>query len=148
MHKAVIRTKQNFLSTKGCKSYVASKTIYGGTYNLPAHTFPQYGITTTFVDPDEENAFENAIWENTKAVFIETLGNPNSNIIDIEKTAEIAHAHKIPLVIHPATTTHSQLNEEELAEQGIKPNTIRLSIGTENIDDIIGDLEQGFKAVR
>lgn len=81
-------------------------------------------------------------------MFIETLGNPNSNIIDIEKTAEIAHAHKIPLVIHPATTTHSQLNEEELAEQGIKVNTIRLSIGTENIDDIIGDLEQGFKAVR
>lgn len=323
---------------------VASKTIYGGTYNLLAHTLPQYGITTTFVDPDEENAFENAIQENTKAVFIETLGNPNSNIIDIEKTAEIAHAHKIPLVIdstfatpylirpiehgadivvhsatkfigghgtaiggvivdggkfdweasgkfpslvepnpsyhgvsftkavgpaafvtkiraillrdtgatlspfhaflflqgletlslrverhvenalkvvsflanhpqvekvnhpslstgkqkelydryfkngagsiftfeikggsdeaqkfidnlslfsllanvadskslviHPATTTHSQLNEKELAEQGIKPNTIRLSIGTENIDDIIGDLEQGFKAVR
>ena len=323
---------------------VASKTIYGGTYNLLAHTLPQYGITTTFVDPDEENAFENAIQENTKAVFIETLGNPNSNIIDIEKTAEIAHAHKIPLVIdstfatpylirpiehgadivvhsatkfigghgtaiggviidsgkfdweasgkfpslvepnpsyhgvsftkavgpaafvtkiraillrdtgatlspfhaflflqgletlslrverhvenalkvvsflanhpqvekvnhpslstgkqkelydryfkngagsiftfeikggseeaqkfidnlslfsllanvadskslviHPATTTHSQLNEEELAEQGIKVNTIRLSIGTENIDDIIGDLEQGFKAVR
>lgn len=323
---------------------VASKTIYGGTYNLLAHTLPQYGITTTFVDPDEENAFENAIKENTKAVFIETLGNPNSNIIDIEKTAEIAHAHKIPLVIdstfatpylirpiehgadivvhsatkfigghgtaiggvivdggkfdweasgkfpslvepnpsyhgvsftkavgaaafvtkiraillrdtgatlspfhaflflqgletlslrverhvenalkvvnflanhpqvekvnhpslstgtqkelydryfkngagsiftfeikggsqeaqkfidnlslfsllanvadskslviHPATTTHSQLNEEGLAEQGIKPNTIRLSIGTENIDDIIGDLEQGFKAVR
>lgn len=339
---AISYTIQNLASAGD--HIVASKTIYGGTYNLLAHTLPQYGITTTFVDPDEENAFENAIKENTKAVFIETLGNPNSNIIDIEKTAEIAHAHKIPLVIdstfatpylirpiehgadivvhsatkfigghgtaiggvivdggkfdweasgkfpslvepnpsyhgvsftkavgaaafvtkiraillrdtgatlspfhaflflqgletlslrverhvenalkvvnylanhpqvekvnhpslstgtqkelydryfkngagsiftfeikggsqeaqkfidnlslfsllanvadskslviHPATTTHSQLNEEELAEQGIKPNTIRLSIGTENIDDIIGDLEQGFKAVR
>ena len=339
---AISYTIQNLASAGD--HIVASKTIYGGTYNLLAHTLPQYGITTTFVDPDEENAFENAIKENTKAVFIETLGNPNSNIIDIEKTAEIAHAHKIPLVIdstfatpylirpiehgadivvhsatkfigghgtaiggvivdggkfdweasgkfpslvepnpsyhgvsftkavgaaafvtkiraillrdtgatlspfhaflflqgletlslrverhvenalkvvnylanhpqvekvnhpslstgtqkelydryfkngagsiftfeikggsqeaqkfidnlslfsllanvadskslviHPATTTHSQLNEEELAEQGIKPNTIRLSIGTENIDDIIGDIEQGFKAVR
>ena len=339
---AISYTIQNLASAGD--HIVASKTIYGGTYNLLAHTLPQYGITTTFVDPDEENAFENAIKENTKALFIETLGNPNSNIIDIEKTAEIAHAHKIPLVIdstfatpylirpiehgadivvhsatkfigghgtaiggvivdggkfdweasgkfpslvepnpsyhgvsftkavgaaafvtkiraillrdtgatlspfhaflflqgletlslrverhvenalkvvnflanhpqvekvnhpslstgtqkelydryfkngagsiftfeikggsqeaqkfidnlslfsllanvadskslviHPATTTHSQLNEEELAEQGIKPNTIRLSIGTENIDDIIGDLEQGFKAVR
>lgn len=78
---------------------VAAKTIYGGTYNLLEHTLPAYGITTTFVDPDEEGAFENAIKENTKAIFIETLGNPNSNIIDIEKTAEIAHSHKIPLVI-------------------------------------------------
>ena len=322
---------------------VAAKTIYGGTYNLLAHTLPQYGITTTFVDPDEEGAFENAIKDNTKAIFIETLGNPNSNIIDIEKTAAIAHKHKIPLVIdntfgtpylirpieygadivvhsatkfigghgtaiggvivdsgkfdweasgkfpsltdpnpsyhgisftkavgaaafvtkiraillrdtgatlspfhaflflqgletlslrverhvenavkavnflndhpqvekvnhpsladgeqkrlydkyfpngggsiftfeikgseadaqkfidnlqifsllanvadvkslaiHPASTTHSQLNEAELAEQGIKPNTIRLSIGTEHIDDIIFDLEEAFKAI-
>ena len=78
---------------------VAAKTIYGGTYNLLAHTLPTYGITATFVDPDEEGAFENAIRDNTKAIFIETLGNPNSNLIDIEKTAEIAHKHKIPLVI-------------------------------------------------
>lgn len=78
---------------------VAAKTIYGGTYNLLAHTLPTYGITATFVDPDEEDAFEKAIQDNTKAIFIETLGNPNSNIIDIEKTAEIAHRHKIPLVI-------------------------------------------------
>ena len=322
---------------------VAAKTIYGGTYNLLAHTLPQYGITTTFVDPDEEGAFENAVRDNTKAIFIETLGNPNSNIIDIEKTAAIAHRNKIPLVIdntfgtpylirpieygadivvhsatkfigghgtaiggvivdsgkfdweasgkfpsitepnpsyhgvsftkavgaaafvtkiraillrdtgatlspfhaflflqgletlslrverhvenavkvvnflndhpqvekvnhpsladgeqkrlydkyfpngggsiftfeikgseadaqkfidslqifsllanvadvkslaiHPASTTHSQLNETELAEQGIKPNTIRLSIGTEHIDDIIFDLEEAFKAI-
>ena len=323
---------------------VAAKTIYGGTYNLLAHTLPTYGITATFVDPDEEGAFEKAIRDNTKAIFIETLGNPNSNVIDIEKTAEIAHKHKIPLVIdntfgtpflirpieygadivvhsatkfigghgtaiggvivdsgkfdweasgkfpsltepnpsyhgvsftkavgaaafvtkiraillrdtgatlspfhaflflqgletlslrverhvenaikavnflnshpqvenvnhpslaegeqkrlydkyfpngggsiftfeikgseedakkfidnlqifsllanvadvkslaiHPASTTHSQLNESELAEQGIKPNTIRLSIGTEHIDDIIFDLEEAFKAIK
>lgn len=323
---------------------VAAKTIYGGTYNLLAHTLPTYGITATFVDPDEEGAFEKAIQDNTKAIFIETLGNPNSNVIDIEKTAEIAHKHKIPLVIdntfgtpflirpieygadivvhsatkfigghgtaiggvivdsgkfdweasgkfpsltepnpsyhgvsftkavgaaafvtkiraillrdtgatlspfhaflflqgletlslrverhvenaikvvnflnshpqvekvnhpsladgeqkrlydkyfpngggsiftfeikgseddakkfidnlqifsllanvadvkslaiHPASTTHSQLNESELAEQGIKPNTIRLSIGTEHIDDIIFDLEEAFKAIK
>ncbi|MBN7773339.1 O-acetylhomoserine aminocarboxypropyltransferase/cysteine synthase family protein [Clostridium aminobutyricum] len=78
---------------------VSAKTIYGGTYNLLAHTLPQYGITTTFVDPEEENAFENAIQDNTKAIFIETLGNPNSNVIDIEEVAKIAHAHKIPLII-------------------------------------------------
>ena len=322
---------------------VAAKTIYGGSYNLLEHTLPTYGIKTTFVDPDEEGAFESAIQDNTKAIYIESLGNPNSNIIDIEKVAAIAHAHKIPLVvdstfatpyllrpiehgadivvhsatkfigghgtaiggvivdsgkfdweasgkfpslvepnpsyhgvsftkaagpaafvtkiraillrdtgatispfhafiflqgletlslrverhvenalkvvdflknhpqvervnhpslpesgykdlydkyfpkgagsiftfeikgtsedaqkfidnlkvfsllanvadvkslaIHPATTTHSQLNEEELAEQGINPNTIRLSIGTEHIDDIIFDLEEAFKAV-
>lgn len=78
---------------------VAAKTIYGGTYNLLAHTLPAYGITATFVDPDEEGAFEKAVRDNTKAIFIETLGNPNSNIIDIEKVAEIAHSHKIPLVI-------------------------------------------------
>ncbi|MEE7581775.1 MAG: aminotransferase class I/II-fold pyridoxal phosphate-dependent enzyme, partial [Oscillospiraceae bacterium] len=77
----------------------AAKTIYGGTYNLLAHTLPDFGITTTFVDPDVENAFENAIQENTKAIFIETLGNPNSNPIDIQKVADIAHAHKIPLVV-------------------------------------------------
>ena len=78
---------------------VAAKTIYGGTYNLLAHTLPAYGITTTFADPDEEGAFEKAVQDNTKAIFIETLGNPNSNIIDIERIAEIAHSHKIPLVI-------------------------------------------------
>ena len=323
---------------------VAAKNIYGGTYNLLAHTLPQYGITTTFVDPFNYEELEAAIQENTKAVFIETLGNPNSDVVDIEKIAGIAHAYKIPLAIdntfatpylvrpveygadivvhsatkfigghgttiggvivdsgkfdweasgkfpsltepnpsyhgisftkavgaaafvtkiraillrdtgatlspfhaffflqgletlslrverhvenalkivkylnenplvekvnhpsvsddpvqqelykkyfpngggsiftfeikgdaqkakdfidnlelfsllanvadvkslvtHPASTTHSQLNEEELADQGIKPNTIRLSIGTENVDDIIEDLEEAFKAI-
>lgn len=78
---------------------VAAKNIYGGTYNLLAHTLPEYGITTTFVDPFQKGAFEEAIQENTKAVFIETLGNPNSDITDIEAAAEAAHAHGIPLVI-------------------------------------------------
>ncbi|MCH5201450.1 MAG: O-acetylhomoserine aminocarboxypropyltransferase/cysteine synthase [Oscillospiraceae bacterium] len=78
---------------------VASKTIYGGTYNLLEHTLPDYGITADFVDPEEEGSFEAAIKDNTKAIFIETLGNPNSNIIDIEAVAKIAHSHKIPLVV-------------------------------------------------
>ena len=322
---------------------VAAKNIYGGSYNLLEHTLPQYGITTTFVEPEPE-AFEAAIKDNTKALYIETLGNPNSDVADIEAIAKVAHAHEIPLVvdntfatpylvrpieygadivvhsatkfigghgttiggvivdsgkfdweasgkfasltepnpsyhgisftkavgpaafvtkiraillrdtgatlspfhafiflqgletlslrverhvqnalkvveflnnhpqvervnhpavstdpkqqelykkyfpngggsiftfeikgddrkakdfidnleifsllanvadvkslvIHPASTTHSQLSAEELEEQGIKPNTIRLSIGTENIDDIIEDLEEAFKAV-
>ncbi|MCI8668963.1 MAG: O-acetylhomoserine aminocarboxypropyltransferase/cysteine synthase [Lachnospiraceae bacterium] len=324
---------------------VAAKNIYGGTYNLLAHTLGEYGITTTFVDPFRYDEVEAAIQENTKAIHIETLGNPNSDVVDIEALAEIAHAHKIPLVvdntfatpylvrpieygadivvhsatkfigghgttiggviidsgkfdweasgkfpsltepnssyhgisftkavgaaafvtkiraillrdtgatlspfhafiflqgletlslrverhvenalkvveylenhpqvekvnhpsvspdagqqqlykkyfskgggsiftfeikgdaekarkfidnlelfsllanvadvkslvIHPASTTHSQLNEEELKDQGIKPNTVRLSIGTENIDDIIEDLEEAFRAVQ
>ncbi len=323
---------------------VAAKNIYGGTYNLLAHTLLEYGITATFVDPFNYDEVEAAIQENTKVIHIETLGNPNSDVVDIERIADIAHAHKIPLVvdntfatpylvrpieygadivvhsatkfigghgttiggviidsgkfdweasgkfpsltepnpsyhgisftkavgaaafvtkiraillrdtgatlspfhafiflqgletlslrverhvenalkvveylnnhpqvekvnhpsvsddpeqqalykkyfpngggsiftfeikgdaqkakgfidnlelfsllanvadvkslvIHPATTTHSQCTEEELEDQGIKPNTIRLSIGTENIDDIIEDLEEAFKAV-
>ena len=85
---------------------VASKTIYGGTYNLLAHTLPlSSGITTTFVDPDVEGSFEAAIQVNTKAIFIETLGNPNSNIIDIEAVAKIAHAHGIPLVVDSTFAT-------------------------------------------
>lgn len=84
---------------------VSAKTIYGGTYNLLEHTLPQYGITATFVDPDEEGAFENAINDKTKAVFIETIGNPNATLIDIEKVAAIAHAHKIPLVVDSTFAT-------------------------------------------
>ena len=78
---------------------VASKTIYGGSYNLLKHTLSRYGISTTFVDSDDLDAFEKAIQPNTKLVYIETLGNPNSNITDIEGTAAIAHRHGIPLVI-------------------------------------------------
>lgn len=323
---------------------VAQKTIYGGSYNLFAHTLPQYGITTTFVDAHNLSELTAAIQPNTKAIYLETLSNPNSDIPDIDAIAEIAHAHDLPLVIdntfgtpywirpiehgadivihsatkfigghgttlggiivdsgnfdwkasgkyapisqpnpsyhgvsfadvagkaafvtyiraillrdtgaaispfnaflllqgvetlslrldrhaentkkvvsflakhpqvekvnhpsieahpdhslyeryfpnggasiftfdikggqkeaykfidsleifsllanvadvksliiHPATTTHSQLSQEELYEQGIKPNTIRLSIGTEHIDDIVSDLEKGFEAIR
>ncbi len=91
---------------KSGEHIVASKTIYGGTYNLLAHTLPlTSGVTATFVDPDVEGAFESAIQDNTKAIYIETLGNPNSNIIDIEKVAKIAHSHKIPLVVDSTFAT-------------------------------------------
>lgn len=340
---AISYTIQNFAQSGD--HIVSANNIYGGTYNLLAHTLPEYGITTTFINPlEDDETIEKVIQENTKALYIETLGNPNSDVVDIERLAKIAHGHKIPLivdstfatpylvrpieygadivihsatkfigghgtsiggvivdsgkfdweasgkfpslvepnpsyhgisftkavgpaafvtkiraillrdtgatispfnsflflqgletlslrverhvqnalkvveylnnhpkvekvhhpsisddpsqqalykkyfpngggsiftfeikgnaqvakdfidnlelfsllanvadvkslVIHPASTTHSQLNEEELLEQGIKPNTIRLSIGTENIDDIIEDLEEAFKAV-
>ena len=78
---------------------VAAKNIYGGTYNLFAHTLPEYGIKTTFVDPFNYEEVEAAIQDNTKAVHIETLGNPNSDVADIEKLADIAHSHGIPLVV-------------------------------------------------
>ncbi len=85
---------------------VASKTIYGGTYNLLAHTLPlSSGITTTFADPYVEGSFEAAIQDNTKAIFIETLGNPNSNIVDIEEIAKVAHRHGIPLVVDSTFAT-------------------------------------------
>ena len=78
---------------------VAAKNIYGGTYNLLAHTLPDYGIETTFVDPFDYQAIEGAIKVNTKAIQIETLGNPNSEVVDIERIAGIAHSHGIPLIV-------------------------------------------------
>ena len=84
---------------------VSAKTIYGGTYNYLEHTFKNFGVSTTFVDPDDLSNFENAIQDNTKAIFFETLGNPNSNLIDIEKLAEIAHKHNIPLVVDSTFAT-------------------------------------------
>ena len=78
---------------------VSAKNIYGGSFNLLEHTLPQYGVTTTFVDIFDLDAVEAAIQKNTKAVYIETLGNPNSEVVDIEAVAKIAHAHKIPLVV-------------------------------------------------
>ena len=84
---------------------VTAKNIYGGTYNLLAHTLVDYGVKTTFVDPLDLSAFENAIQDNTKAIYIETLGNPNSEVADIEGIAKIAHAHKIPLVIDSTFAT-------------------------------------------
>ncbi len=91
---------------KAGEHIVSSKTIYGGTYNLLAHTLPlTSGITATFADPEEDGAFEAAIRENTKAIFAETLGNPNSNAADLEKLAEIARRHKIPLVVDSTFAT-------------------------------------------
>jgi len=78
---------------------VSSKSIYGGTYNLFAHTLVDFGITTTFVDDNDLANFEKAILPNTKAIFIESLGNPNSNVIDIEELAKIAHSNGIPLIV-------------------------------------------------
>lgn len=85
--------------TRAGDHIVSAKTIYGGTFNLLANTLPAYGITTTFVDPSDPSHFEEAIQENTKAVFVETLGNPHSNIIDLEAVATIAHKHHIPLIV-------------------------------------------------
>lgn len=91
---------------KAGEHIVSARTIYGGTYNLLANTLPLTNqITTTFVDPEKEGAFEAAIQENTRAIFIETLGNPNSNIIDIEEVAAIAHRHQIPLVVDSTFAT-------------------------------------------
>ncbi len=91
---------------KAGEHIVASKTIYGGTYNLLAHTLPlTSGITTTFADPEVEGSFETAIQENTKAIFVETLGNPNSNLVDLEEIAKVAHRHKIPLVVDSTFAT-------------------------------------------
>lgn len=85
---------------------VASKTIYGGTYNYLAHTFPlNNNVATTFVDPYVEGSFEAAIQENTKAIFVETLGNPNSNLIDLEELSKVAHKHNIPLVVDSTFAT-------------------------------------------
>ena len=78
---------------------VAQKTIYGGSYNLLSHTLPQYGVTTTFVDAHDLTELENAIQDNTRAVYLETLGNPNSDIPDIDAIAEIAHKHGLPVVV-------------------------------------------------
>ena len=100
---AVTYTLQN-LALAG-DHIVAAKNIYGGTYNLLAHTLVDYGVKTTFVDPLDLSAFENAIQDNTKAIYIETLGNPNSEVADIEGIAKIAHAHKIPLVIDSTFAT-------------------------------------------
>ena len=100
---AVTYTIQN-LAQNG-DHIVSANNIYGGSYNLLEHTLPEYGISTTFVDPSDVSNFENAIQENTKALYIETFGNPNSDITDIEAVARIAHAHKIPLVVDSTFAT-------------------------------------------
>ena len=85
--------------TKAGDHVVAAKNIYGGTYNFLEHTLPDYGIETTFVDIFNEDEVRAAIQDNTKLLFIETLGNPNSDVVDIEKAAAIAHEHNIPLIV-------------------------------------------------
>ncbi len=91
---------------KAGEHIVASKTIYGGTYNLLAHTLPlTNNISTTFVDSEVEGSFAAAIQENTKAIFVETLGNPNSNLVDLEELAKVAHEHGIPLVVYSTFAT-------------------------------------------
>ena len=85
--------------TRAGDHIVSAKTIYGGTYDLLQHTLVPYGISTTFVDPSDVNNFEKAIRPETKALFIETFGNPNGNVIDVDAVAAIAHAHRIPLII-------------------------------------------------
>ena len=94
---AVTYTIQNL--AKSGEHIVAANNIYGGSYNLLAHTLPEYGITTTFVEPSRPEHFAEAIQENTRAVFIETLGNPLSDVSDIQAIAEVAHEHRIPLVV-------------------------------------------------
>ncbi len=84
---------------------VSAKTLYGGTYNLFAHTFKDFGIDVTFVDPDIDGSFEAAIQPNTKAIFFETLGNPNSSIIDIESVSAAAHKHGVPVIIDSTFAT-------------------------------------------
>ncbi len=100
---AVTYAVQNI--TRAGDHIVSAKTIYGGTYNLFAHTLPTNGVSTTFVDPANLQNFENAIQKNTKLIFIESLGNPHSNIIDIRAVADIAHRHDIPLIIDSTFTT-------------------------------------------
>lgn len=95
------------------ENIVASKTIYGGTYNLLAHTLPHYGITTTFVDPYNDEEILGAINDKTKALYIETLGNPNSNAVDIKKLADLAHSRGIPLVVDNTFATPYLLRPAE-----------------------------------
>lgn len=101
------------LAHKG-QHVVAATTIYGGTFNLFEHTLPDYGIETTFVDPTKGvGAFEDAIRENTQLIYIESIGNPNANLIDIEAVAEIAHRHQLPLVVDSTFATPYQLRPFE-----------------------------------
>ena len=94
---AICYTIQN-LAKQG-DHIISANNIYGGTYNLLAHTLVDYGVTTTFVAPSDYDRIEASFQENTKALYIETLGNPNSDVVDIERLAQIAHAHKVPLVV-------------------------------------------------
>lgn len=84
---------------------VSVSTVYGGTYNYFEHGLPDFGVSVTFVNPDQEGAFERALRDNTKLIFVETIGNPNANLIDLEQVAALAHAHGIPLVVDSTFAT-------------------------------------------
>lgn len=100
--------------TKTGDNIVSAQTIYGGTYHLLSHTLPIYGISAKFVNPDEPDAFDNAVDEHTRGIFIESIGNPNATLIDIEKVAAIAHAHAIPLIVDNTFATPYLLRPLEL----------------------------------
>lgn len=100
---AIAYAIQNIVSAG--QHVVAATTLYGGTYNLLLNTLPEYGIKTTFVDPDDVSNFEKAIQDNTRAIFVESLGNPNSNLIDIDELSEVAHKHGIPLIVDSTFAT-------------------------------------------
>ncbi len=110
---------------------VSAQTIYGGTYNLLANTLSDYGISTTFVNGDEEGSFEKAIRPNTKAIFIETIGNPNATLIDIEKTAKIAHENKIPLIVDNTFATPYLVRPFEVGADIVVHSQQSLSADTE-----------------
>ena len=130
---------------------VAAKNIYGGTYNLLAHTLPEYGVTATFVDPFNYEEVENAIQENTKAIHVETLGNPNSDVVDIEKLASIAHAHKIPLVVDNTFATPHLVRPIEYGADSVFPSATKFigghgtTIGGAIIDSGNADWEASGK---
>ena len=108
---------------------VAATTIYGGTYNYFEHTLPLYGVTTTFVDPTEDvQVFEKAIKDNTQFIFIESVGNPNANLIDIQAVADIAHKHNIPLVIDNTFATPYQIRPIEYGADIIIHNTQQIDL--------------------
>ena len=122
--------------TRAGDHVVAAKTIYGGTYNLLAHTLPTYGVTATFVDPGDLSNFEKAIQENTKAVFIETLGNPNSNIIDIEATKQELINQNI----------RNKEQEQEIENLNIRSNAQKAE--TDNLKEQIFNLTEENKRLR
>ena len=109
---------------------VAAKNIYGGTYNLLAHTLPDFGIETTFVDPFDYDAIEAAIQDNTTGIEIETLGNPNSEVVDIERIAKIAHAHNIPLIVDNTFATPYLVRPIEYGADIVVPPSDLIPIGT------------------
>lgn len=109
---------------------VAAKNIYGGTYNLLEHTLPEYGIETTFVNPFDFDEIENAIKDNTKLVFIETLGNPNSDVVDIEAVAKIAHKHNIPLIVDNTFATPYLVRPIEYGADVVVHSQLSLSVVT------------------